>query len=63
MNNDEILNRIEEDMLSVVRQLDLVVEERFSIGTITTEQFLQLSSCVRIYSNAGRNIYELLRSI
>ncbi len=63
MNTDEILNRIEEDMNTVVRHLDLVVEERLSTGTITTEQFLQLSSCVRIFSDAGRKIHELIRRI
>ena len=63
MNIDEILITVEEEMLSVIKKMDVAVEERLSADKISTKQFLLLSSSVRLYAEAGRNIIEVLQSI
>lgn len=62
MNESDILNSIEEEMLSVIQRVDELIEEGFLSSEIDTEQYLKFSQEIQTYAAKSRRIIALLRT-
>jgi len=62
MNQEEILKTVEDEMMSVIQNVDELLDERVQSGEIDSEQYLKLAQEIQTYADGSRKVIALLRT-